>query len=97
MGMDSFVYAFRPPDKKWRQMKAVWDACEASGVDVPGKVASFFDGTPDDAGVKIALREGDGIVTKWDDDESAEGFQVDIPALLKRHPDVRFIRFENSW
>jgi hypothetical protein len=44
MGMSTHVVGFKPPDEKWRKMKAVWDACEAAGTDPPAAVSKFFEG-----------------------------------------------------
>jgi len=40
----SGVYGIRPPDEKWRQMKAVYDACIVASVEIPEEVIEFFDG-----------------------------------------------------
>lgn len=56
MSMGMHVEAFRPPDDKWRAMRAVWDACAAAGVAPPDEVSKFFDWKePDDRGVVVAL------------------------------------------
>jgi len=58
MGYDASlcIVGVRPPDAKWKKMKAVWDACEAAGTDVPAEVDEFFgdDGpSPDGIGVEL--------------------------------------------
>jgi len=71
--MSTHVVGFRPPDEKWKKMKAVWDACEAAGAKIPDEVSDFFDGEePDARGVEVDLEESD-VAKKWRDD-GREGF-----------------------
>lgn len=89
MGMGTSVVGIRPPDEKWRKMKAIYDACTAAGIEVPQEVDNFFDGgAPDAAGVVV-----DVSAERWASDD-AEGLEVDVTALPK---DVTRIRFYNSW
>lgn len=93
MGMSTWVLGFRPPDDKWRQMKNTWDACNRAEVTVPEEVEKFFNyGPPDDAGIKINLDEKHGV-TEWNDD-SREGFEVELSKLPKN---ITRIRFVNAW
>lgn len=92
MSMSTHVIGFRPPDERWEAMKHIWDACKVAGVAPPEEVYDFFEGVePDDRGVEVQLK---GSVAKPWRDEMAEGFEVDVRLLP---PDVRFIRFYNSW
>jgi hypothetical protein len=96
MGMSTYVEAYKPPDEKWKEMKAAWDACKAAHVEPPEVVLKFFEGErPDEEGVKLdhfkMLKEG--IITKWND-ECGAGFQLDLEKLPR---DVKTIRFYNSW
>lgn len=95
MGMSSHVVAIRPPDERWRQMRAVWDACTAAGIDPPSEVEEFFDGErPDSEGVVIDLRHPrSDAVREWRNDHS-EGYEVLLDQLP---PDVKILRFYNSW
>ena len=81
------VIGFRPPDEKWKRMKAVWDAClKVEEIDVPEEVREFFEyKNPNDAGVEVPL---DRCVSGWDD-EDAQGLDVDLKKLPK---DVTVIR-----
>ena len=89
MGMSTHVIGFRPPDEKWKAMKAVWDSCKAAGVDPPKGVNEFFDWQePDAAGVEVKIK-----AREWSDD-SREGYEIDVESLPK---DVKVIRFYNSW
>lgn len=93
MSMYSYVIGFKPVDEKWKQMKAVYDACVAAKTSIPQEVMEFFDHeAPDDSGVKV---DGDKMsgVTKYSADMQ-DGFEVDIRKLP---PDVTIIRFVNSY
>jgi hypothetical protein len=83
---------FRPADEKWKKMKAVWDACEMADTEVPQAVEQFFGGEAPDGkpGMEVELGEA---VTEWMCD-SESGYEVD---LVKLPPDVRVLRFYNSW
>jgi hypothetical protein len=93
MGMSTHVVGFRPPDEKWKKMKAVWDACEAAGTDIPKDVERFFNGeSPDDQGVAIDIK--DHACCESYDGDGSQGFEID---LKKLPPDVTIIRFYNSY
>jgi hypothetical protein len=97
MGHHAYVVGFKPPDEKWKKMKAAYEACKKAGVEPPNEVRHFFeDCAPDECGVTIdqevllkakALRE-------WDDGDMCSGFEVDITKLPE---DVTVIRFVNSF
>lgn len=98
MGMSTHVEGFKPPDKKWLQMKTVYDACHDAGVDPPDEVSDFFeDGPPDAAGVRVELGSRYGekheCCTEYSDD-AANGFEIDVTKLPK---DVKIIRFYNAY
>lgn len=89
--MSTSVIGFAPPDEKWKKMKAIYDSCEAAGIDVPDEVDEFFDGeTPDPAGVSVDL---DSLLEDWST-ESQQGYQIEIAKLPKN---VKILRFYNSW
>lgn len=93
MGMSTHVVAIRPPDERWTQMKAVYDACAAAGLQPPDEVMDYFDGEePDPKGVVLDLVRS-GAVQDWSDDYSI-GLEV---RLAKLPPDVQILRFYNSW
>lgn len=95
MSMSTHVIGFKPPDEKWRAMKAIWDACAAAKVKPPEEVHRFFDfEAPDEAGVEVDI-ERQGSCTPFNDaDKAASGFEVDVRKLP---PDVVIIRFYNSY
>lgn len=94
MSMSTHVLGFRPPDEKFQQMKAVYDACQAAGVEVPDDVQNFFEyGPPDDAGVQLDLQRDSEAVHEWRD-ESCEGYEVDLRKLPQG---IHIIRFENCY
>jgi len=93
MSMSTHIVGFRPPDKKWKEMKAVWDACEKADIEKPPEVHAFFGhDEPDDSGVEVDLEEAG--CCKTFDREGYDGFDVDVSKLPK---DVKIIRFYNSW
>jgi len=58
MSMSSHVVGFRPPDEKWKAMKAIWDACVIQCVDIAKQVTEFFgmtDGDPDPSGASVDI------------------------------------------
>lgn len=91
MGMSTHVIGFRPPDERWRQMKAVLKACEEAGVATPEEVDEFFNyQDPDPSGVQVELK-----VIDWND---PEGGASGVELLVEDIPEhVTIIRFFNSW
>jgi hypothetical protein len=93
MSMSTHVVGFRPPDDRWQQMKAVWDAAKVAGIPVPDAVEDFFEGEPPDpAGVTVELRNTSAL-REWKNDY-AQGFELDVRQLP---PEVHVVRFYNSW
>ena len=95
MSMSAYVVAFRPPDQRWKTMKAVWDACAGAGVELPKEVSAFFNhDSPDDAGVKVDLLypERHECVREYNERDS-EGYEIDVTKLP---PGVTILRFYNS-
>ena len=102
MSMNTHIYGIKPPDKKWKAMKAVWDACEKANIEKPDEVLAFFDqGVPDDAGVLVNMEELD-CCTEFDKEGEQgfeQGFEIDIEKMAKSQltKDIKIIRFCNSW
>jgi len=93
MSMSSSVVGFKPPDAKFKEMLAIWKACEKANVDPPQAVVDFFnDEDPDPSGVMVDI-EKLPAVSEYSD-EMQEGFEVDIRKLP---PDIKIIRFWNSF
>jgi hypothetical protein len=93
MGMSTHICGFKPPDAKWKAMKAVWDSCRAAGIDAPKEVEDFFGGeVPDPKGVEVELGRDQGL-REWGTDY-ADGFELDVKKLP---PDVTVIRFYNHY
>ncbi len=61
MSMSTYVIGFKPPDSKWKEMKAIYDACEKGKISPPEEVIEFFDGEPDINGVEVKLK-----LKEWD-------------------------------
>ncbi len=94
MAMSTHVNGIKPPNDKWREMKAVYDACQAAGIAIPKDVSNYFGHSqPDEKGVLLSQRELGDAVTEWDT-EMQNGYEVDIAKLPK---DVVIIRFVNSY
>ncbi len=95
MGMSSRVTGFKPPNLKWRQMKAIYDACELADVSIPDEVDRYFEGErPDESGVAVSLTYPLHEAVKEYRDDMEQGYEVD---LTKLPPDVKILRFVNSW
>jgi len=96
MGMSTHVVGFKPPDEKWKKMKAVYDACAAAKIVPPKEVGEFFGfNNPDENGVEV--RENDLVKAgclKPYATQGQSGFEIDITKLPK---DVTIVRFFNSW
>jgi len=93
MGMSTHVVGFRPPDEKWRKMKAAWEACSDAGISPPPEVEDFFNGAaPDDAGVEVRVERTEAVSPYTC--ESGSGYEVDLTKLPKG---VTILRFYNAW
>ena len=100
MGMSTHIVAIRPPDEKWRKMKAARDACVAAGIEVPDEIDDYFDNeAPDEKGVLICLEIGEFDRARH---PSIQNYQSDSGGvwdvdLDKLPPDTKILRFYNSW
>lgn len=82
MSVSLFVYAVKPPDEAWKKHKAVWDACEAAGVDVPAETEDWFDGErPSPDGVRVWLGTADGMVKHEAFETNERGARIDLAGL----------------
>jgi len=91
--MSTWVEGFKPSNNKWKKMKAIYDGCEAAGVDCPEEVDKFFGGElPDKAGVRVDLEKSE--CCKEYNAEMSNGYEIDVTKLPK---DVTLIRFVNSY
>lgn len=91
MSMSTYVQGIRLPDERWKQMKAVWEASEAAGIQVPEEVRRFFNWErPDSKGIVMDI---DDAASAWQRDMQ-EGIDVD---LSKLPPNITHIRLINSW
>ncbi len=100
MSSSLHVVGFKPPDDKWRKMKAVYDACKKAGICAPITVTEFFAAEePDDAGVTVEMatdysdRNRHASVTEYRAN-MVNGFDVDLSKLPK---DVTIVRFYVSY
>lgn len=91
MSMSTHIKGFRPPNEKWRKMKAVWDACSKAGTSIPVDVLNFFNGeSPDERGQDVNIKEAISDYT----DDMKDGYEIDITKLPE---DVTIIRVYNSY
>jgi hypothetical protein len=82
------------------KMKSVWDACVSAEIAAPREVQDFFQGeSPDDKGVTVDFGsdlspKAEFGVTKWRDEFTSDGFEIELAKLPK---DVKILRFVCSW
>jgi hypothetical protein len=89
MSMSTDVKGFVPPDERWQDMAAVWNACIAANIVIPLEVVQFFgDEAPDPAGVEVDLP-----LRKWNG-RSGAGYELAVADIPER---VKVLRFYNSW
>lgn len=89
MGMSMHVIGLVEPSEKFKQMYAIYEACELADVSLPDEVDKFFMGEePDGKGMKVDLPK-----TEYEDDMK-NGFEIRIADI----PDnVTVLRFYNSY
>jgi len=93
MSMSTRVIGIKPPDEKWRHMKAAYEACIKAQIPVPKEIDVYFDyEEPDPVGVVVDLHSHDSVRSYRDD--ASEGLEVDLKKLPK---DITILRFVNSW
>lgn len=86
MSISLCVSGITPPDDEFYKMKAIWDSCNAAGIDVPEKVLEYFDWKdPDEKGITRAI---DYCTTNYSERYSS-GYDIE---LSKLDPNIRFIR-----
>lgn len=92
MGADLVIQGFKPPDEKWTQMKAVYDACKKANVGIPEQVDDFFAGeAPDAHGVYVSRKELKAAIEPM---ENADGYIVD---LRKLPAEITHLKVWNSY
>lgn len=88
MGMSAHVIGFKPPDEKFKKMKAIWDQCNELDIEIPDEVYDYFNGEePDEAGVEVNIK-----TTDWSD-ENRQGYEINVDDIPNG---VKTIRFYNS-
>lgn len=94
MKVSTHIVGIKPPDEKWKKMKAVYDACVNAGINIPMEVSGFFGHEqPDDNGVVLCERQLGDCVSEYGD-SNGTGFEVDVSKIPE---DVRIIRFVSYW
>lgn len=95
MSMSTHIYGIKPPDEKWKKMKAIWNACLNAGIDVPDEVDDFFgEEEPNELGVVVSKEQLGDAVLPIIPGYAEKGFIIDISKLPK---DIQYIKIENSW
>jgi hypothetical protein len=100
MSMGTCVKGFIPPDANFQRMSKAYAACEAAGIAIPKEIEDFFNGeTPDPAGVKIDLsfEKKYSKAVKEYNDETYQGYEIDLETLKVLAPAIKIIRVLNSW
>ena len=89
MSLSIHVVGYRPPDARWNEMKAIYEACSRAKINIPEEVNSFFgfDDPSDKPGMEVPLTKE--VLQKYEG-EYKSGYEVDVSRLPS---DVRFIRF----
>jgi hypothetical protein len=88
--MSTDVIGLRPPDARWKLMKAVYDACVDAKLGIPEDVNKFFGfNRPDPKGVEVVIPH-----KEWTSDRGSSGIEINVNDIPK---DVKVIRFYNSW
>lgn len=92
MSVTTHIIGFIPPDEEWKKKMAAWKACEEAEVEPPEELVSFFGGEDptDKPGREVDIEPA---VTHCDLD-MVDGWEV---TLSKLPPEVKVIRFENSY
>ena len=96
MSQSTHVIGFKPPDKKYTDMKAIWDACVSAGVSVPEEVEKFFGGsTPDGSGVEVSMKDlkKSGAIREFEGD-MVDGWEIIVDKVPR---DVKVIRVYTSY
>ena len=93
MSMSTHIIGIKPPDEKWKKMKAVWDACQAAETEVPKDVGEFFGWEPpNDKGVEVEIKTHESVEVFKTSYQS--GYDINVKELP---PDVAIVRVYNSW
>ncbi len=97
MSYEPQVYAFKPGDAKWLEMKARWDEAAASPGDIPDELLRFFDlGMPGPGALvgQAWIRSSEfppWVKRYWDVCSESEGFEVDLTKLPEGTTILRFV------
>ena len=58
MEISTYVIGFNPLDKRWCEVKAVYDSCIKACIEVPLEVYNFFNGNPNKlSGITVYIDE----------------------------------------
>jgi hypothetical protein len=99
MGMSTHLIALRDMDGEFAKMLKAKLFCDENRLSYPAEVEAYFQGMADESEsllcnefLEVDIRVA---VTEWrDNGASREGYEVEIAKLP---PEVKTIRFYNSW
>ena len=85
MSMSTHVVGFHPPDEKWKEMKAAWDACMAANVNPPVVTIPFnnYHNKGGKPRMSASLEISDCPVCKQKGKTNSEGFNGEIHAWVE--------------
>jgi hypothetical protein len=88
MSIDYRVFGIKPADKKWKDMKRIYDSYVEAGLEVPNNIWEYFDHkTPEDSGVRVE------VAHEVEHEKYRTCYTVDLTTLS---PDIKTIVFEIS-
>ncbi len=93
MSMSMGVIGSVPADDKWKEMKAVYEACQEAGVNLPEEVVEFF-GEGCEEPCEMNGMEVEIPYKEWTDGEAKQGIEIEVKKIPKN---VKKIRFYNSF
>ena len=86
MSTSYYVIGMHPPDERWAEMKAIWDACKKADIEIPDDVLEFFDDRePDPKGIEVDIpsSEGNGEYRDW--------YTLLVSDIPKNVTEIRFV------
>lgn len=87
MSQALWLYAFVPPDEKWKRMAKIYFACKEAKINPPPEVEEFFeDGEPDPRGQEIGLKH----VAREYSADMHWGLEIDVDEIPEQAKMLRF-------
>ena len=84
MGLTINIVGIKPANKKWKEMKAVYDTCVTANIPIPEEVVDFFEGEiPLDDGMEVPL------VSHMEYGDTEDYYTIDLEGLPKGVTSIR--------